>query len=456
MTDLDTADFDERLRAGLRQAARSLSAPDGLDDRFARRIAQHRRRSHAAMAIAATVAVAVVAAGVGVTEWRHAGATHLNVTTGPPNATGPTSGLPGGVGQWTALPPAPIEPRMQDLTLWTGSLMLIWGGGSGNPNSSNDGATYHPATNRWAKLPAAPIAGRVGSVGVWTGQQALIFGGTTSSSQPGDGAAYDPATRQWRHLPASPLGNLTDSGSYVAWTGSVMLAWGFFGTGTGSSHGGGSRAVGIFDPATDHWSVGAMAALDAPIFGDAFWTGSELIVVGATDGSGSTTSQNPIAVAYNPATNTWRALPPPPLPGGRENMLTAWDGTELIIGGGYGAGQGPWADATAYNPSTNTWRHLPNAPEGFTGNNRYPDVWDGHDVVTLQDHDSHGRPLLLDPTTGKWSFGPPQPVAHLTETPAIWTGHEIIQWGGGTAYQDGTATGCCHLVKTGAALSIGP
>jgi hypothetical protein len=44
MTDLDTSDFDQRLRAGLRQAAGSINAPDGLDDQLARRIGRHRRR----------------------------------------------------------------------------------------------------------------------------------------------------------------------------------------------------------------------------------------------------------------------------------------------------------------------------------------------------------------------------------------------------------------------------
>ena len=119
---------------------------------------------------------------------------------------------------------------------------------------------------------------------VWTGKDMLIFGGSGTSGTPSDGAAYDPATNTWRKLapiPASLGGNLTGSGSYAVWTGKVMVAWGFFGNG-GGSHGGGSLAAATYNPAANSWTTGKVAPAQAPLFGDAFWTGKQMIVWGSS------------------------------------------------------------------------------------------------------------------------------------------------------------------------------
>jgi len=57
------------------------------------------------------------------------------------------------------------------------------------------------------------------------------------------------------------------------------------------------------------------------------------------------------AAAYNPATRTWRKLPPMPEP--RADATTVWDGTEaLFIAGTRAAATGPSAGGAAFNPAT--------------------------------------------------------------------------------------------------------
>lgn len=463
MSGVDMEEFTQQVRSGLDCAAARVYPSERFDELFRGRVRRRNRRRRTSI-VAAAVMAGAAAAGI-VMSVNQSGPARTSVQY----ATGPQSGneTAGAGWSWRPLPPAPLSPRIQDFSVWTGSQMIVWGGTGPASSVSSQGAAYDPTTNAWTKLPPAPIPGRVGPVGAWTGTEALIFGGVTPSGQSTDGAAYNPASKTWRTLPAAPLGNLTDSGSFTVWTGTQLLAWGFFGDSAASSesgcgsigHGGGSCAIASFDPATNKWTVGATSPVEAPLFGDAFWTGAEMIVVGWSGGSssgGGTGSD--IAVAYNPKSDTWRELPATPLPGTRTNELAAWDGHELILGGGNsGTGEPVDNDAAACNPATNTWRRLPDAPEGFTGSPRYPEVWTGRYIVSLDDSDTQGRPIILDPGAGTWRLGPPASQPHISEMPAIWTGTEIIRWGGGTPYQTGQAdsTRCCDYVTGGQVLTIG-
>ena len=458
MSNPDHDDFTFRLQGALHRAGSSVTATPELDNQFDRRIARRRRRAPMATA-AVTGALLLGAAVVTVAVSSHSQPAHVSVAPAQQDTSIPSTPQVYTPPGWALLPPAPTASRIDEVAVWTGSEVLFWGGQTVK-GATGPGVTYNPSTRHWSLPATAPISPRDGPVAVWTGTEALIYGGSLGDSSPDNGAAYDPATNTWRQLPAAPLGNLTDSASYAAWTGSEMLAWGFFGNGSSGNHGGGSDAVGIFDPATDHWRTGAVAPVQAPVFGQAVWTGSEFIIVGAGEGSASTDTVPEITVAYNPATNTWRRLPPSPLPGGRDQTLAVWDGTELIVGGGFGGGpvpgQEPHDDVAAYNPTTNTWRVLPDAPQGFTGeeSDYDPDIWDGHDVVILEDSDPHGRPLLLDPATGTWHFGPPAPTPAVSDTPAVWTGQTILRWGGATAHEIQTGASClCDAVPIGTSFT---
>lgn len=80
------------------------------------------------------------------------------------------------------------------------------------------------------------------------------------------------------------------------------------------------------------------------------------------------------AVAYNPAQDTWRTLPDAPEPT-RVAGAIAWTGTEAVIWGGCTphpveecedarSSAGALEGGVALNPVTNSWRSLPAAPQG--------------------------------------------------------------------------------------------
>jgi len=443
--------LEDNLRTLFTLEAEADQPPSHISVPAAGRSARVRQRLERTLTIGSPLlAAAAVTAVIATSVALFGGGERISRPTKPARPATPLA-VPGSA-SWTRLPGAPIAPRSEYAAVWTGKQMIVWGGYSGNTTQYGDGAAYDPATRTWTKIAAAPLTARTLPVTVWTGKDMLIFGGTGNRSY-SDGAAYDPAANTWRKLapiPASLGGNLTGTGSYAVWTGKVMVAWGFFGHGRGG-HGGGTLAAATYNPAANSWTTGTVAPAQAPTFGDAFWTGKEMIVWGSSFAVGYVPGLEGVnyghneGFAYNPATGKWSTLPASPLgQAGRNLMLAVWTGRYLVVGGGDSA-TGLHKDAAAYNPATNSWMRLPDAPVGFEGNGTAPDIWTGASVITIEDALPGGRPLSLDLTTRSWSPGPKAPVPGRRQAHELWTGSEVLAWGGGAP----VGNSCCTTVKPG-------
>jgi len=443
--------LEDNLRTLFTLEAEADQPPSHISVPAAGRSARVRQRLERTLTIGSPLlAAAAVTAVIATSVALFGGGERISRPTKPARPATPLA-VPGSA-SWTRLPGAPIAPRSEYAAVWTGKQMIVWGGYSGNTTQYGDGAAYDPATRTWTKIAAAPLTARTLPVTVWTGKDMLIFGGTGNRSY-SDGAAYDPAANTWRKLapiPASLGGNLTGTGSYAVWTGKVMVAWGFFGHGRGG-HGGGTLAAATYNPAANSWTTGTVAPAQAPTFGDAFWTGKEMIVWGSSFAAGYVPGLEGVnyghneGFAYNPATGKWSTLPASPLgQAGRNLMLAVWTGRYLVVGGGDSA-TGLHKDAAAYNPATNSWMRLPDAPVGFEGNGTAPDIWTGASVITIEDALPGGRPLSLDLTTRSWSPGPKAPVPGRRQAHELWTGSEVLAWGGGAP----VGNSCCTTVKPG-------
>ena len=192
--------------------------------------------------------------------------------------------------KWTRLPKAPIKARSGHVAIWTGREMILWGGaGIGETTVAfNDGAAFNPATRQWRSISDAPLPPGSGYTAVWTGKLVLVYGGPR-----GRGAAYDPAADAWSKLSAPPFDPLVLPVSI--WTGRVMFVWG----GEGSVSADLSKARGIggaYDPATDRWTVLPTSPGATGLGQTVAWTGSEMLVWGGLSGSGPFTT----GVEYRP------------------------------------------------------------------------------------------------------------------------------------------------------------
>jgi hypothetical protein len=354
------------------------------------------------------------------------------LTTGASHTTRPATPLISG--SWQKLPPAPItQAPTQGLAVWTGSKMIVYGIRVTPSVIRRFNVAYQPGINAWQPLARGPVPTfdnnrDGGNVAAWTGSEMLVLG-------PTDGA-YNPASDAWR--PTATGGPGPTDGAVTGWTGTQVLVWG--GVCCAPSNSGLA-----YDVASDTWTAIPDSPLGQRAFPAGAWTGKELIVAGGVvknaDGT-FTTYRN--GAAYNPATGTWRTLPLMPRP--RYGAHAIWDGTEVLFLGGHRApGTVPATDGMAYNPGTDTWRML---PAMLSGRDRFAAVWTGHRVLVYGGVTGRQQDMLpgsgeaYNPTTNLWTALPASPLHGRADPLAVWTGRQMIVWGGdfnNIAYTDGAA-----------------
>jgi hypothetical protein len=213
--------------------------------------------------------------------------------------------------------------RYLHTAVWTGSELIVWGGGLRDGPSLGDGARYNPTTDRWTPLPSAgaPTA-RVGHTAVWTGREMLVWGGshiegessTRRVSYAADGARYNPATDTWRPMSTTGIPEPRES-QIAVWTGAQVFAWGTDGPP-------GKPSAAGYDPDADRWTPLAAPPSDMPRLSAAVWTGTEAVVWAASGPCAAQRTDCPaVGARYNPSSDGWALLPASAAP---------WDGTSLV------------------------------------------------------------------------------------------------------------------------------
>jgi hypothetical protein len=306
-------------------------------------------------------------------------------------------------GSWRGLPPAPIAPDFNYRTsVWTGKEMLVFGrdqqtalDSSGNPyatSRANVAAAYNPRSNTWRGLdPPRSPTGFMDLSSVWTGKEMLVWGQGTRE-------AFNPVTNTWRRLPDSHLLSTHDGFGVSVWTGRELIGWGGGCCGDAFSDGV------AYSAAKNTWRALPRAPLPGNRRPLSVWTGHRMIVV-----SGAR------AASYDPATNGWKRLAPPPA--ARGNSTAVWDGREALVFGKTRKG-------FAYNLRTDRWRALPLLPAGHVGDAA---VWTGR--LLLMSGGNRGG-AAYDPSSNRWSNLSRGPLPARLERTAVWTGHALIVWGG--------------------------
>jgi hypothetical protein len=135
----------------------------------------------------------------------------------------------------------------------------------------------------------------------------------------------------------------------------------------------------------------------------------------------------------------WRRLPALPLSGWDSGAVGVWTGTELIV-----YEQTPTADlpattvGAALNPATRRWRTLPAipAPPGrYEGHDSA--VWTGRQLLVWGGQTERGgqrttppRGYAYDPDTDRWRPLPVSPLRGRVGHTAVWTGGQMLIFGG--------------------------
>ena len=318
--------------------------------------------------------------------------------------------------------------RNEHTAVWTGTEMIVWGGYDVDNNQYlNTGGKYNPSSNSWAATSTTNAPpGRALHTAVWTGSQMIVWGGFDVITISNAGGRYTPATNSWTAT-TTTNGPTARAGHTAVWTGNEMVVWGGF------DDSGNSNTGGRYDPSTNSWTpTTTYNAPKARASHTAVWTGSEMIVWG---GYHTFDSYLITGGRYNPTTDTWTATSNTNAPSGRTVHTSVWTGSEMLIWGGsfYDNGYQYLNTGGKYNPGTNSWSviSITNAP---SARDFHTAVWSGSKMIVwggTDGFDDLNTGGLYDPATNIWAVvgTTGAPLAREGHT-AVWTGSEMVVWGG--------------------------
>jgi hypothetical protein len=144
----------------------------------------------------------------------------------------------------------------------------------------------------------------------------------------------------------------------------------------------------------------------------------------------------------------WTELPAPP-EDLHDGAAFVWTGSEVLAWGGCQgeapAGCGQTERGYAFDPPSRTWRPLPpiDAPSSSNA------VWTGREAIFFENELEGGAPPgtslighAFDPATRTWRTLPGAPIEPRSGAVHVWTGREVIVWGGGE--DGGAANGAAY------------
>jgi N-acetylneuraminic acid mutarotase len=330
---------------------------------------------------------------------------------------------------WTATTTANApHGRWFHTAVWTGSEMIVWGGGGYGDSGLNSGGRYNPSTDSWiaTSLTNAPTA-RFGHTAVWTGSEMIVWGGAVPGNEFDTGGRYNPSSDTWTPTSTTNAPEAR-SGHTSVWTGTEMIVWG------GSS---GDSTGGRYNPSTDGWTATSLTNAPTARGGHtAVWTGSEMIIWG---GSGLNTGGR-----YSPNVDSWTATSTTNAPTGRWGHTAIWTGTEMIVWGGVNTRGSTINTGGRYNPIIDTWAgtSTTNAPSSRYAHTA---VWTGDEMI-VWGGSGGGRGsntgARYSSNTDSWTAtGTTNAPSGRYYHTAVWTGNEMIVWGGNAFGEGLTNTG---------------
>jgi N-acetylneuraminic acid mutarotase len=312
--------------------------------------------------------------------------------------------------------------------VWTGTEMIIWGGQIGSP--VNIGGRYNPLTDSWVATSTTgncPSA-RKSHTAVWTGSEMIIWGGYGTSFR-NDGARYDPQTDLWTPISTGSPCPSARSRHCAVWTGTAMIVWG----GAAASY---TNTGGIYTPASNTWTATSTAS-PCPagrLFFTAVWSGTEMIIWGGSNGTYLSTGGR-----YNPSTDVWVATSTGAnCPSARQDHTAVWAGTKMVIWGGYNGSV--LSSCGRFTPSTDSWALTYTDANTASAREHHTAIWTGTEMIVwggtandaIAEYGLLNTGARYNPVTNVWT---PVTACHHVPSPrtgntAIWTGSEMIVWGG--------------------------
>ena len=330
------------------------------------------------------------------------------------------------------------SPRGYHTAIWTGSEMIIWGGFNGYDYFSS-GGKYSVSSDTWTSTSDYGNCPEERSMhcAVWTGNQMIIWGGAnyngTYYENLDSGGKYNPSLNTW--VPTSILGDCPGGTRCFSavWTGSEMIIWGGYPY---------TNIGGRYNPTDDTWaatSIGNNCPTGRSLH-TAIWTGTEMIVWGGEWYSDNVYHYENSGGRYNPTTDSWAETSlGANCPIGRECHSAVWTGTEMLVWGGVyiEANTSIYLNTGgSYNPTADQWGEIPIVGNTPSPRSLHSSIWTDSEMIILggkcdnnQAFNDGGR---YRPSDGTWiiTSGCLSYLNPRSYHTSIWTGAEMIIWGG--------------------------
>lgn len=236
-------------------------------------------------------------------------------------------------------------------------------------------------------------------------------------------------------LPPANLGAIEPA---FSWTGHEFIAWG--GLGLHTENGGCVPCYGggAYDPQTNSWrALTSIGAPTTPEYASGVWTGTSLFVWGGLPPfSHPITPADQVGGMYDVARDEWQSVSTDGQPRWRWQHALVWTGKEVLVWGGAAPDNTHLCDGGRFDPVSNTWTpmSLIGAPPGclqpataWTGTELL--VWGGS--IKEADAGETNAGAAYNPQADAWrplnNVGAPSPRTHPA---VVWTGQEMIVYGG--------------------------
>lgn len=195
-----------------------------------------------------------------------------------------------------------------------------------------------------------------------------------------------------------------------------------------TTNGGKDIAAYIFDSTTEVATPAAPSGAGWRTRLAAVWTGEKILIVG---GASAVTIGEPTLLGYDPDRDDWDEDALDPLPTG--NALWgkgAWTGSEILFG----------SSGLALDPERGTWRTIAKFP--LAERVAATEIWTGHELIvwggcdaSMEQCDDFGQGLFTDgaiyePSSDTWREMAPGPLPPGASPAAVWTGNEVIYYPG--------------------------
>lgn len=223
----------------------------------------------------------------------------------------------------TSVPPGGFSPREHSAYVGIGNQLFVWGGCNESGTALNSGALYDPRSNEWRTIAndANTPSPRCAATAVWTGSVIVVWGGyePATDSALSDGAIYDPVEDTWRSMSTGPNARVFSIG---AGTQALALFWA-----GRDADGEPLSGLDVYDFESEQWSSADGAEeptlREEPAWAAGnytFWTyGGRLNAETASDH----------AAYYSMASNEWNTLPE------GTTMMPRWGSFGAFVGGNF-------------------------------------------------------------------------------------------------------------------------